>query len=206
MTDGMLDSIQPVVLVGGRSRRFGRDKLREPLGADGAEWLVDRPIRALREVFGARVAVVGECHADVAARADLQLRDDYPGMGPAGGILAALEQSAGDVFVLAGDLPDITASAIRAIVDVASAVKARDAWVIMAEADGLQPVIALYRQAVRRHLEERLRSGVRSLHDLAPADRLVVVPINRELVRNVNTTEELSKPIDMGTQDSRLGT
>ena len=40
----------------------------------------------------------------VAARADLHLPDRYPGVGPAGGILAALEQSPGDVFVLAGDL------------------------------------------------------------------------------------------------------
>lgn len=205
MIDAMLDSIQPIVLVGGRSRRFGRDKLREPLGADGAEWLVDRPIRALREVFGARVAAVGECDAAVAARADLQLRDDYPGAGPAGGILTALEQSAGDVFVLAGDLPNITPSAIRAIIQAAST-NASNAWVVMAEADGLQPVIGLYRQAVRQQLADRLRSGVGSLHDLAPADRLVPVPIHRELVRNVNTTEELSKPTDMGTHDSGLGT
>ena len=66
MSDSLLDLIQPVVLVGGKSRRFGRDKLREPIGESRAEWLVDRPIRALREVFGARVAVVGECDADVA--------------------------------------------------------------------------------------------------------------------------------------------
>jgi hypothetical protein len=30
----LLASIQPVVLVGSRSRRFGRDKLREPIAAN----------------------------------------------------------------------------------------------------------------------------------------------------------------------------
>ncbi len=56
-----LATIQPVVLVGGRSTRFGRDKLREPVGC-AREPLVQRPIRALRAVFGPRVMLVGECH------------------------------------------------------------------------------------------------------------------------------------------------
>ena len=55
-----MEEIQPIVLVGGSSRRFGRDKLREPVaGPDGSVgWLVDRPIAALRGVFG-RVVMGG---------------------------------------------------------------------------------------------------------------------------------------------------
>jgi len=191
MTDATLDSIQPIVLVGGRSRRFGRDKLREPLGGESSEWLVDRPIRALREVFGARVAVVGECDADVAARADRQLRDDYPGVGPAGGILSALEQTTGSVFVLAGDLPGITAEAVRVIVEAARAPNAANAWVIMGEADGAEPCIAVYRPAVRQHLAARLQSGRRSLHDIATSERIVLVPIKADVARNINTIGDL---------------
>jgi molybdopterin-guanine dinucleotide biosynthesis protein A len=93
MQSRSLDKIQPVVLVGGKSRRFGRDKLKEVVGAGGV-WLVDRPIGALRAVFGARVAVVGECDAGVAARADMVIEDTRPGVGPIGGILSALEASA----------------------------------------------------------------------------------------------------------------
>jgi molybdopterin-guanine dinucleotide biosynthesis protein A len=191
MIDRTLDAIQPVVLVGGRSRRFGRDKLREPIGDSGG-WLVDRPIRALREVFGARVAVVGDCDAGVAERADTQLRDDYPGVGPAGGVLAALEQSAGAVFVLAGDLPDITASAIREIVHAASSANANDYWAVMAEAGGVQPVIALYRQTIRQRLETRLKSGMRSLHDVAPPERILLVPIPPACARNVNAPGDMT--------------
>src|SRR5262245_59553696 len=83
-----LDVFQPIVLVGGKSTRFGRDKLREVVG-DG--WLVDRPIAALREVFGARVAVVGECDDEVAQRGDRVITDRFPGVGPIGGIVSALE-------------------------------------------------------------------------------------------------------------------
>lgn len=191
MTDATLASIQPIVLVGGRSRRFGRDKLREPVGVARAEWLVDRPIRALRDVFGARVAVVGECDVEVAARADLRLADRYPGMGPAGGILSALEQSPGDVFVLAGDLPNISSDAVRAIIEGAQSIAAAEAWLVLAEANGVQPCIGFYRQAVRERLAERLRAGTARLYDLAPFERLLLVAIDPATARNVNTAGEL---------------
>ncbi len=188
MSDSILASIQPIVLVGGRSRRFGRDKLREPLGEASAEWLVDRPIRALREVFGARVAAVGACDPEVAARFDWQLPDHYPGTGPAGGILAALENSAGDVFVLAGDLPNITAGAVRAVLAGASA--ASEAWVVLAEAEGVHPCIGLYRREVQSLLGMRLAFGIRSLYDLAPEGMLEVVRIEVGEAKNVNWSTE----------------
>ncbi len=178
---------QPIVLVGGRSERFGRDKLREPVSADGLEWMVDRPIRALREVFGACVAVVGNCDPAVAARADHAIRDRYPGTGPAGGVLAALEHYGTDVFVLAGDLPNVTASAVRTLLDAAAATSsAAGVWVVLASSNGVQPCIGLYRQAVRVHLAERVHGGNGRLFDLAPPGRLLLVPIPEQEVVNVN--------------------
>ena len=58
----VIEKIQPVVLVGGQSSRFGRDKLIESVHG---ELLVSRPINALRAVFGNRVAIVGECDQQV---------------------------------------------------------------------------------------------------------------------------------------------
>jgi len=181
--------MQPIVLVGGQSRRFGRDKLREPVGTDGLEWLVDSPIRALRDVFGARVAVVGVCDPGVAARADLVIADRYPGVGPAGGILSALEQSGGDVFVLAGDLPGISSVSVRAILDAAVD---SESWLVLGESGGIQPCIGLYRQAVRLLLAERIQAGRRSLHDLVRVERMRLVPIDAGEARNVNTPEGLT--------------
>jgi molybdopterin-guanine dinucleotide biosynthesis protein A len=187
----MLSTIQPIVLVGGRSQRFGRDKLREPVGLGGAEWLVDRPISALREVFGRRVGLVGDCHPSVAARGDLVLADPYPGSGPAGGILAALEQGSGDVFVLAGDLPNITARTVRVILDAVTSDYNPDTspLVVVAQSDGIQPCIGLYRRAILPLLADRLRLGRRSLHDLAPPSRVQLVAVDARDVLNVNTPD-----------------
>lgn len=190
----MLSAIQPIVLVGGQSLRYGRDKLREPVGLSGEEWLVDRPIGALREVFGPRVALVGECDPAVAARGDLLLADQYPGAGPAGGILAALEQVTGDVFVLAGDLPNISALTVRAILRTA-ATSDGDAvppWTVLAQSGGVQPCIGLYRRAILPLLAERLRLGRRSLHDLVPAARQHLVAVDAREVLNVNTPDALN--------------
>jgi molybdopterin-guanine dinucleotide biosynthesis protein A len=182
------EAIQPVVLVGGRSRRFGRDKLREPLGS--GEWLVDRPIAALRAVFGPIVAAVGECDAAVAARFDRVIRDLHPGAGPIGGIVSALECSRSAVFVLAGDLPCITSDAVRDVLLHAKATP--PAWAVMASADRVEPCVALYRPPAAATLAQRLAAGQRSLHDAIPREHLATVAVPAALLANANEPRDLA--------------
>lgn len=188
--------IQPVVLAGGRSTRFGSDKLRARLGTPGGRevWLIDRPVAALRAVFGPRVALVGDCAEAVAARADHAWPDALPGTGPAGGVLTALERSGTDVFTLAGDLPAITPEIIARILDAAAA--APDAWAILARSTDIEPCIGLYRTPMRDVLHARLRprggGHVRaSLHDAAPPGRLALIDIPPAVAANVNHPSDL---------------
>jgi molybdenum cofactor guanylyltransferase len=216
-------TIQPIVLTGGASRRFGSDKLRASLGsAQQTQWLIDRPIAALRMVFGPHIALVGECHPDVAARGDLVIADKYPGVGPIGGILSALEATGSDVFVLAGDLPNITADAVATIVQAAHS--APHAWAVLATPTSLttptsptsphaadfpglrpQPCIGVYRPAVIPLLRQRLQEHRRSLHDLLTGNtaaagasptseaRLLLVPLPPAQLVNANTPESLRR-------------
>jgi len=179
-------SIQPIVLVGGRSSRFGRDKLRVPLAGG---WLVDLPITALREVFGSRVAAVGDCDPTVAARADLHIRDRYPGAGPLGGIAAAIETSGLDVFVLPGDASAVSPALVRDIL----AVSDNPALAIIAQTTRPEPCIGLYRIASLSHLRQQL-AGSRSLHDAIPPARLRLVQIDPRLAANINTPGDLAAP------------
>lgn len=182
-----MDAVQPIVLVGGQSTRFGRDKLREPLG-DG--WMIDRPIGTLRRVFGPIVAVVGRCHPDVAGRADRVIEDRYPGVGPIGGILSALEHHPA-VFVSAGDMPSLTADAIHAILHAAR--EDPDAWAVLARSTRPEPCVGLYRASARPTLAERLAQGRASLHDALPPERVRWVTLDPARLANVNTPADLPR-------------
>ena len=180
------DRIDPVVLTGGMSTRFGRDKLRECL--DGGGMLIDRPVAALRAVFGPRVAIVGACDPLVRTRADRVIDDPYPGVGPIGGIVAALQDSTRDVFVLAGDLPGIEPAHIRQILGVAGL--SPGAHAVLGRTDRLEPLIGLYRRACLPVLLQRLEHGGRSLHDAIAADHRREVPLAFEAALNINTAAD----------------
>ncbi len=185
------EAIQPVVLVGGRSRRFGRDKLREPVaGAQGEVWLVDRPIQALAAVFGARVAAVGACDPEVAGRAHLVIEDRYPGAGPIGGVVSALEGAGTAVFVLPGDLPRVTAEAVRLV--LAAAGEAGDAAAVLAgSAEAPEPCFGVYRLAALPYLKRAMEEGRHALREALPAEMVRFVSAPEECVVNANTPADL---------------
>lgn len=183
-----MTSPHPIILAGGKSRRFGRDKLREPYESG---WLIDRPIAALCAVFGPCVAIVGDCDAAVAARADRHIPDRYPAQGPVGGILTAIESTGRDIFVLPGDCPAISAPAIRTILSCADHHPA--ALAILAQTSRIEPCIGLYRRGSAEALRAAL-AGTRALHDAIPAAHLVLVPIPPDQAVNINTPGDLAPP------------
>jgi molybdopterin-guanine dinucleotide biosynthesis protein A len=182
------DAILPIVLVGGRSSRFGRDKLREPLG-DGT-WLVDRPIAALRGAFGPRVTLVGACNGEIGARGDGWLDDGGEAhRGPAAGVAAAL-RAGNDVFVLAGDLPSITTSIVERVLDVAA--RHPDALAALARSDRVEPCVGLYRRAALPFLDACLADPRGALMRAIPEARLALVDVDPGRLRNVNRPEDLA--------------
>ncbi len=182
-----LASIQPVVLVGGQSVRFGRDKLREPWGVDGRV-LVQRPIEALRAVFGARVKLVGACDESIVPLADGTIPDVHPGIGPMGGIASALEAWGGPVFVLAGDMPMVTAEVVRRV--VAAGRPNAGALAVLAETDRLHPCAGVYAAAALPLLTARVGAGEYRLGSALPPGLVVGVRVDAEAMRNVNVTED----------------
>ena len=178
--------LMPIVLVGGRSTRFGRDKLSEPL--PNGDRMIDRPIRALRDALHAPVTLVGNCAPEVRSRGDAMLDDGYPGVGPLGGILHALQVLRCDVFVLAGDLPFIEPGDIRQIADAALLMS--EARVIRARG---QPCIGIYRFSLVERLGARLRSGDLSLMSVAYGRELGELDVPLRNVRNVNTPDALNE-------------
>jgi molybdopterin-guanine dinucleotide biosynthesis protein A len=181
----------PVVLIGGLSRRFGRDKLREPLANGGL--LVDRPIAVLRAVFGGRVVGVGPAHPEVIGRVDQHLPDAWDGAGPAGGLLTVLDTFDAPVFLLSGDLPWITRASIVAVIEAAAAAPGADA--VLAASVGSdghcqpEPCIGIYRPSLRSRLRARLEEGNRRLWDLPEHPEYVILPAAD--LAGANTPEDL---------------
>ncbi len=183
-----LELIQPIVLVGGKSTRFGRDKLREPIGSSGSP-LVLRSIELLRSVFGRRVKVVGECHPDVQALADGVIVDDHPGIGPIGGIASALRHTRGAIFVLAGDMPAFSASSARAL--LAAEREHPRALAILAATSRAHPCAGVYRHGALNQLAACIARGHYRLSGaVAPRD-VIEVACDEASLANVNEPREL---------------
>lgn len=197
-----LASIQPIVLVGGRSTRFGRDKLREPIG-DHGELLVQRPISVLRAVFGPRVKLVGDCHPSIMPLADGVIADEYPGIGPMGGILSALRCWGGPVLVLAGDMPSMTADAIRGLITAGG--KGDGVAAVLAVTDRLHPCVGVYTQLAHPFLEQRLGECQRRLADALPEHMVLRVRVNPDLVSNINCRSDVTNraPLVVARQPAR---
>lgn len=183
-----LATIQPIVLVGGKSTRFGRDKLRERLD-DTGELLVQRPINALRAIFGTRVKLVGECHPTIVPLADGVIPDAHPGTGPIGGVVSALRASGSSVFVLAGDMPFVSASEVLRMAAVA---ESSNGWMaVLALTDRVHPCAGIYFQESLPILSGRLKRGEHRLDAALPAGAWVPVTVPPAFAANVNLPDDL---------------
>lgn len=189
-------ALTPVVLSGGRSRRFGSNKLVARVGdARGQGRLIDRPLDALRAVFGPRVVLAGHS-PDVTDLTGAMLPDRAAGLGPLGGILTALEAFPRGVFVLAGDLPDITPRTIEAI---CSRLHVGRPAAVLARTDMVEPCIGAYLPAARPWLAAAVALCLRGrtmppLHAVIPPRLRAEVDIDPAEARNVNRPEDLAAP------------
>ncbi len=178
-----------IVLVGGSSTRFGSDKLLAPL-PDGSV-LVDRPVLALRRAMLTPVLAVGACDPRVRERFDGEIEDPYPGVGPIGGILCALEALEVPIFVLAGDLPAITPATIRRIIDASE--KSPDAHAVLGDSGRTQWTLGIYRFGATPFLRAALDRDEHALRRaLAPAT-VVRIPVDAGVCRNINRPQDLDK-------------
>ena len=130
------------ILVGGRSRRFGRSK---------AELFYDRVAAAARPVFDEVIAV--QRPDGVAMTAATIFEDPHEEDGPIFGIAAALRHAAARCFILAVDYPFITSEVLRFLRD--------DGRV----AEG-QPLCAVWDPSMLPELEKRIEQGRRDLRGL----------------------------------------
>ncbi len=177
------------VLTGGASRRFGADKA---LFRFAGVALAERVCRALREAGASEVLSVGGDERALTGLGcfDRHVPDRWPGQGPLGGIVTALEASISDVVVvLACDTPGVGPSAPKALL---GSVGSADVAVGMV-GDREQPLSAAWHRRVAVTLRLAFESGERAPRRVIQSLDVVRVPLHADDVDDIDRPGDLHR-------------
>ena len=182
-----------MVLVGGSSRRMGRDKATMPCPGTPHLTMVEHTVA----VLGSRcdpVLVVAAPGQRLPVLDAVVLRDDVPSSGPlsatACGLRAAAAAGARWAFVSAVDMPYLT---VKLVDDLARVCAVDPAVDIALPFDGRDHFLAgVYRTALASRIEALLAAGrcsMRSLVETVVAERVRLAPGARVLT-NLNAPDD----------------
>lgn len=123
-----------------------------------------------------------------------RISDAIPCGGPAGGILAALRFASGDdVLVMASDLPLMTGTALKWIIEQADRTTKPAIWPRHPDRRYGEPLAAVYRSGVQAQLGRALDAGLRRMTELIVREERFepIIPTElRSAFTNVNTPQE----------------
>ncbi len=159
------------ILVGGRSRRMGANKALLTL-VPGGPTMVELVVSAVQAVSN-DIVLVGSPADRNRYPALPWLADSPAGVGPLGGIRAALAASHTDrLLVVACDMPLLNPTLLRYMVSCAFD---HDALVPQV-AGRLHPLHAIYHRSSLPRIEEYLSAGESRVQGWFPGARIAVIP------------------------------
>jgi molybdopterin-guanine dinucleotide biosynthesis protein A len=193
------EAVAGVVLAGGQSSRFGRDKASALLGGRPLlQWVVTALEGVCESIAVVRAA--GQALPEIESRVPVRVvEDEYPGKGPLAGLVTGLAATDADLcFAVSCDAPLVRPEIVSWL-----AVRAGGHDFVCPRVDGvLQPLCAVYRRAtclpVFRDLVERdMLKLVASLEEVdtlivPEGDVLAVDPDLRSFL-NANRPETLAE-------------
>ena len=150
------------IIAGGPARRLGG--VAKPFLKVGGRAIAERQLELFRQAVLARVLVVANDPTPWAPLGITVVPDLVGGMGPLGGVHAALT-AADDcdaVVCLAGDLPFVAPALLAALRDRAPGADA----VAPRSSRGIEPLCARYARALLPVVDARVRAGELAIHEL----------------------------------------
>jgi molybdopterin-guanine dinucleotide biosynthesis protein A len=177
-----------ILLAGGHSRRMGRDKAWLAYHGQPHWAYLHQLLTPLVETvyLSVRAGQIPAFPASVSC-----LPDKYPGIGPMGGILTAMQQDESSAWlVLACDLPWLDAPTLAELIahrDPKASVTAFRSPVD----GGIEPLVALWEPRSRAYLEQGLQAGRYSLRRaLSAANVRLIDASDPQALRNVNSPSD----------------
>lgn len=181
-----------IVLIGGRSSRFGRDKVTEMVGG---KTLLEHVTDVISPLFD-EIILVG--HKREGFMRFRLVEDIYPGRGPLGGIYTALSSSrTPQCFVFAADMPNLDERLIRYMLSVAD----DHDVVIPLWSKGREPLHAIYHRRLLPVAASLIEKGVFRIFDLLETADILAVSEEticryadpQAVFANINTVNDLSR-------------
>jgi molybdopterin-guanine dinucleotide biosynthesis protein A len=197
----MTERIGAIVLAGGRSTRFGRDKLAEPI--DGRP-LLEHAIAAVR-ALATDIVVVAAPDANLDVPDDVRLAHDPVAFeGPLAGLaagLGALDPAVDRVLVVAGDMPTLVPAVLQRLLDALAF--GADAAILGGDDGETAPLpLALRRRRAQAAVATLLDAGERRLRAAPQVLDAEVIPETTwrrddptaATLRDIDTPEDLPSP------------
>jgi molybdopterin-guanine dinucleotide biosynthesis protein A len=204
MDIGQQSAIKAFIQAGGRSSRMNRDK--SWLEIEGVP-MIERVIAAARPVASRLGIIVNAANPQVERYVKLAescgaglIFDLHERLGPLGGIHTALANCGGGeaALILACDLPFVTTDFLSFICNVHQTQNRRPVTVPLDQSDRLQPLTAVYDQALEATIERMLAADelkVDLLYSRVSTRRVIFAEFAhlrdaQRIFVNVNTPEE----------------
>ena len=188
--------VTAVVLAGGRSSRFGRDKLAEPF-AGGT--VLDHAIAAVGPLVGETIVVAATDGPREVPAGVVVVRDLRPFEGPLAGLLVGLRHvTQPAVLLVGGDMPTMVEPVLEALL-AELADPAIDAAMLEHDGQGRPLPGALRAEPARQAGERLVARGERSLRALYGALTTAVIaePTWRALDPDARTLRDIDTPADL---------
>lgn len=193
---GTCRRVSAIILAGGRSRRFGRDKLAEPIGGRP---LLHHSIEGVRP-FVSEVLVIVAPATRPAVPPDVRIvHDPSPFEGPLAGLLAGLAAALEPiVLVTGGDMPDLVAEVAEALLAALDATGMEAAILEHAGQAGPLPM-AIRRDPARAVAARLIETGQRRLRALTEglATTVIAEATWRALDPDGRTIHDIDTPADL---------
>ena len=196
----MTDRVGAIVLAGGRSSRFGRDKLTEPV--DGRP-LLDHAIAAVQAV-ATDIVVVAAPDANPVVPGGVHVAHDPVAFeGPLAGLaagFAALDPAVDRVVVVAGDMPSLMPAVLQRLLDAVAS--GSDAAILGLDGDTPPVPLALRRRRAQAAVGALLDAGERRLRAVSQVLGAEVIPASTwrlddptaKTLRDIDTPGDVSSP------------